>query len=68
MVNQPAIFKDVQSGKTYIAVDIIEESSFMPPVRRVATLSTSLEVGTHKSGESGLWPIEQFQQRFTKVT
>ena len=68
MVNSPSIFKDVQTGKTYMAVDIIEETSFMPPVRQVATISTSLDVGTHKSGESGLWPIAQFQQRFTKIS
>ena len=67
MVAPNQIFKDVQTGKTYIAVEIFEQPSFRAPVRQVVTLSTALDVGDHHSGESGLWPIEQFQQRFTRT-
>jgi hypothetical protein len=67
MIRAIGKFIDRKQGGKVFAHELIEEPVGVKPTREIITLSASLDCGAHICGESGLWPVNDFQLRFSII-
>lgn len=59
-------FKDIRGGIVN-AFRIVNAPAYGEATDEIATISNSLDVGAHGSGEAGLWSKEDFSRRYTPL-